>query len=83
MTAMPTISNSATKMIKKIPNGSLYQAGSVLRFVAFVVNPGVDDGKGDFVRPFSPGVERKMLCSRSFPDTIVLSLEKYQLALKL
>ena len=50
--AMPTITNSATKMIKMIPHGSLYQAGSVLRF-------GVDDGKGDFVRPFSPGVEEE------------------------
>ena len=57
--AMPTIGNSATKMIKMIPHSSLYQAGSVLRFVAFVVNPGVDDGKGDFVRPFSPGVEEE------------------------
>ena len=46
--AMPTI----TKMIKMITHGFLYQAGSVLRF-------GVDDGKGDFVRPFSPGVEEE------------------------
>jgi len=57
--AKPTISKSTTKMIQMIPDGSLYQAGSVLRFVAFVVNPGVDDGKVDFVRPFSPGVEEE------------------------